>query len=129
MSLILTEIKRLTAEEEIKCEASEIYWSLPRPLDYTFATLADAILLFQGRFGKIRTGDKYLKMLFVDEDGEQFEFNCLESINKLNFRNSYYPDIIQEALIEYRKNYRIKQTQHGTRDEELQKMHTPKAVK
>ena len=106
MQLILTEIQTLIATEEVPCEASEIYWSLPRPLDCKGLTLADAGLLFKGRFGKIRTGDKYLMMNFADSDGELFEFCCLPSINKLNFRNGYYPEPIHEALLEFRTKYR-----------------------
>jgi hypothetical protein len=109
MNLTLTELKYHTATEDMTCEACQIFWSIPKP-DYTGIDFSDVLLFFRARFGKIRKGERYLELIFVDDE-ELFTMNVLDSMHRFLFRMSFYPDVIQDAMIAYRNAKRLQLTQ------------------
>lgn len=107
MRLTLVEHSYQTATSEIRCDASQMFWSLKRPLDYSVIEFSDVHLFFKARFGKVRAGDKYLLLVFADQYGEQLEFKVIPEMHKFMFRMCFYPEFMMDAMLTYRKEKRI----------------------
>lgn len=110
MIFILTGITYHRAEKEMPCDACEMFWSKERPINYKGIDFSDILLFYKAKHGKIREGERYLQLAFVDEWGEQHEFKALESMHKFLFRMSLYDGFMMDAMIEYRRLKRIEKS-------------------
>jgi predicted nucleotidyltransferase len=106
MKLTLSELKYHTATEDMTCDACQMFWSIPKP-DYKGIEFSDVLLFFRARYGRIRTGERYLELLFVDDEDELFSMNVLEAMHKFMFRMSFYPEIMLTPMLEYRKQKKL----------------------
>lgn len=102
MNLILAEYTYQTATDTFDCEASQLFWSMARPIDYKGIEFSDVLLFYKAKSGKVKQGERYLQLLFVDSEGEQMEFNAIPAMHKFLFRMGFYPDFMQSAIVAFR---------------------------
>lgn len=106
----LINIKEAVAEETIRCDAMamfsdccELKKKSKREESYLFPfDFGDIQKLFESRFGKINSGEKYVIYEFVDTDtGEQLDLNCLHGADFICKKHEIYPEYLLKEMKEY----------------------------
>jgi hypothetical protein len=106
MNLILAEYTYQTATETFDCEACKMFWSIAKP-DYKGIEFSDILLFYKAKSGKVKQGQRYLQLTFLERDTEELlEINVHPAMHKFMYKMGFYPDFMQDALLEYKRNFK-----------------------
>jgi hypothetical protein len=97
------------AETEFDCEACQMFWAMreAQTMDYRGIGMKDILLFYKSKSGKVKAGQRYLLLVFVNEWGEPLEFRALETMHRFIFSMGFYPEYMLEPMIAYRRQKRI----------------------
>lgn len=99
MTLQLEQLFFYESEKEIRCDASELFFSNPERKELQF-THNEVVSLFYARHSTIHEKDKVIFIEVLDtETGELMHLNCRRDMHDLMVKYMLYPPIIKNLFL------------------------------